>query len=211
MKRLPKISGFLNRLSLINRWGLMFNTKAENVKEHSLDVAFIAHALAVIRNRYFGGTLDVAKAVLYAVYHDASEALTGDMPTPLKYFSPEVKQAMDKIEELAIRKMVSCVPTEMQGDYEEVFHIPTEYKPLVKAADRIAALAKCQQERKRGNDELIPAETRLSEELAKSAIELPEVNHFIEYFLPAFTAPVDTLCSGNGSWVLDAEDMKEAN
>ncbi len=209
MKKYPKIFGFLNRLGLINRWGLMFNTKAENVKEHSLDVAFIAHALAVIRNTYFGGTLDVAKASLYAIYHDASEALTGDMPTPLKYFSPEVKQAMDKIEDLAVQKMVSCVPPEMQEEYRQVFHIPADYKPLVKAADRLAALAKCQEERKRGNDELIPAEARLSEELAKSAADLPEINYFIEKFLPGFTAPLDTLCSGNGSWVLDAEDMKE--
>lgn len=201
-----KIFGFLNRLSLIQRWSLMYSTKPENVAEHSWNVSAIAHALAVIRNRFFGGNLDVAKVVLHAVYHDASEALTGDTPTPLKYFSTEVKAALDSIEALAVRKMVSCLPAEMQGDYQAVFDIPADLKPLIKAADRISALAKCIEERKRGNDEFAPAEKRLSDDLAAARIDLPEVGYFLDNFLAGFNLPLDALCSGNGSWLIDNED-----
>lgn len=203
-----KIFGFLNRLSLITRWSLMFNTRPENVAEHSWNVTTIAHALAVIRNRFYQGNLDVAQVVLHSVYHDASEALTGDTPTPLKYFSPEVKAALDAIEGLAIKKMVSCLPEEMKDDYRQVFNIPAEYKTIIKAADRISALAKCIEERKRGNDEFMPAEKRLSDELAATKDTNPEVAYFMENFLPAFNLPLDALCSGNGSWILDQDDMK---
>lgn len=211
MKKTFKIFGFLNRLSLIIRWSLMYNTKSENVAEHSWNVSAIAHALAVIRNRFFDGNLDVAKVVLHAVYHDASETLTGDTPTPLKYFSPEVKAALDSIEALAINKMVNCLPEEMKDDYRQVFNIPAEFKPLIKAADRIAALAKCIEERRRGNDEFIPAEKRLSDELESTKESLPEVGYFMDNFLPGFNLPLDALCSGNGSWILDAEDTKYTN
>lgn len=208
-----KLFGFLNRLNLIDRWGLMFSTRKENVKEHSWDVAAIAHTLCVINNSYFAGlndpfgfAVDPAKAATYALFHDASEVITGDMPTPVKYFSDEVKAASDRIEQLAINKMVKCLPAEMRGAYEDVFHIPAEYKPIVKAADRIAALAKCLEERKRGNDEFARAEARIMELLDETRVTMPEVGFFMDHFLPGYQMPLDALIEGNGSWLLDEGD-----
>lgn len=204
--KIYKIYGFLRRLIFIDRWSLMFSTRKENVKEHSWDVAAIAHTLVLIANTYFNGTLDPAKATLYGVFHDASEAITGDTPTPVKYFSGEVKAAADRVEVLAIKKMVNCLPEEMRGAYEEVFHIPSEYKPIVKAADRIAALAKCLEERKRGNDEFERAEFRIRQVLEETREDMPEVGYFLDHFLPGFQLPLDALCEGNGSWIIDSDD-----
>jgi 5'-deoxynucleotidase len=201
-----KLFGFLNRLLYIDRWALMFSTRKENVKEHSWDVAAIAHTLAVIAKAYFNGSLDPAQAALFGVYHDASEAITGDMPTPVKYFSPEVKAASDKVEILAIRKMVSCLPVEMRGEYEGVFNIPATYKPIVKAADRIAALAKCLEEKKRGNDEYARAEARIRHVLETTREDMPEVGYFLDHFIPGYQLPLDALCEGNGSWILDGDE-----
>lgn len=209
-----KLFGFLNRLQLIDRWGLMFCTRKENVKEHSWDVASIAFTLCVIANTYFRGfwdpegrpLLDPNKAAAYGIFHDASEAITGDLPTPVKYFSSEVKAASDKVEALAIRKMVRCVPAEMQGAIEGVLNIDPVYKPIVKAADRIAALAKCLEEKKRGNDEFARAEARIIQVLEETRKELPEVGHFLDHFLPGFQLPLDSLCEGNGSWIIDGEE-----
>lgn len=201
-----KFFGFLRRLMFIDRWSLMFSTRKENVKEHSWDVAAIAHTLVVIANTYFNGSLDPAQAATYGIFHDASEAITGDMPTPVKYFSDEVKAAADKVESLAINKMVSCLPAEMRGVYEGVLHIPTEYKTIVKAADRIAALAKCLEERKRGNDEFMRAEARMNKALEETIKEMPEVKYFLDHFLPGYQMPLDALCEGNGSWIIDSED-----
>ena len=208
-----KIFGFLNRLNLIDRWALMFSTRKENVKEHSWDVAAIAHTLCVISNKFYAGSdcpfgiglLDPAKAATYGIFHDASEAITGDMPTLVKYFSNEVKTASDKVEALAIRKMVSCLPEEMRPEYEKVFNIPPEYKAIIKAADRIAALAKCLEEKKRGNDEFFRAETRIRLVLEETRKDLPEVGYFLDHFLPGFQMPLDALCEGNGSWIIDSE------
>jgi 5'-deoxynucleotidase len=208
MKKIFKLFGFLDRLRNISRWGLMFSTRPENVKEHSWDVATIAHALAVIRKVYYKGNLDPAKASLYALYHDASEAITGDMPTPVKYFSSAVKAAADEVEKLAICKMVGCLPEEMKSEYERVFNIPTEYYPLVKAADRISAFAKCQDELKRGNDEFIRAVTRISAELVTTRQAYPEVDYFLDHFFPGFQMSLDSLCEGNGSWIIDGEGDK---
>ena len=209
-----KFFGFLRRLSLIDRWSLMFSARKENVKEHSWDVAAIAHTICVISNTInhegedpFGiGELDANKAATYALFHDAAEALTGDMPTPVKYFSSSVKDASDKVEALAIRKMVSSLPIAMRSVYEEAFNIPPEYKKIIKAADRIAALAKCLEEKKRGNDEFARAEVRLIEALEETRKELPEVGYFLDHFLPGFQMSLDALCEGNGSWIIDSEE-----
>ena len=175
------------------------------MKEHSWDVAAIAHTLVVISNTSFEGTLDPAQAAAYGIFHDASESITGDMPTPVKYFSTEVKAASDKVEALAIRKMVSCVPAEMRGAVGEVLNIPTTYKPIIKAADRIAALAKCLEEKKRGNDEFARAETRIRQVLGETRKDMPEVGYFLDHFLPGFQLSLDDLCEGNGSWIIDGE------
>ena len=212
-----KFFGFLKRLSLIDRWSLMFSTRKENVKEHSWDVAAIAHNLCVISNTIihegddpFGiGLLDANKAVTYALFHDAAESITGDMPTPVKYFSAEVKTASDRVETLANRKITSSLPAEMKIVYEEVFSIPSEYKKIIKAADRIAALVKCFEEKKRGNDEFARAEVRLVEALEETRKEMPEVGYFLEHFLPGFQMSLDALCEGNGSWIIDSEEEAE--
>ncbi|OGT99717.1 MAG: hypothetical protein A2X80_07840 [Geobacteraceae bacterium GWB2_52_12] len=201
-----KLWGIFKRLSLIDRWGLMYCTTRENTKEHSWDVASIAFNLVVISNSFFSGKLDPSKAATYGVFHDAPEAITGDMPTPLKYFSAEVKAASDQVEALAIRKIVSCVPAEMQGAFSDVLNIPTEYKVIVKAADRIAGLAKCLEERKRGNDEFARAETRIRQLLSETSKEMPEVRFFLEHFLPGFQLSLDDICEGNGSWIIDGEE-----
>ena len=168
-------------------------------------MSVIAHTLAVISNKYFNGTYDPAKAVLFALYHDAPEAITGDMPTPLKYFNKEVKAAADHVETIAIQKMVNCLPVEMRDEYSKVFNIPCEYKHLVKAADRIAALAKCLEEKKRGNDEFDRAELRNREVLEDTRQEMPEVGYFLDHFLPGFSLSLDQLCEGNGSWIIDGD------
>jgi len=207
-KQVFKIFGFLHRLRFINRWGLMFCTRQENVKEHSFDVATIAHCLAVIHNTYFNGNLDPARAALYAIYHDACEALTGDMPTPIKYYSEMVKAAADEMEALAVRKIVSSVPAEMKSEYEQVLNIPVEYKPLIKAADRLAAIVKCMDEQKCGNDEFVPAGKRQSLELATSKQYRAEVNYFLDHFFPGYEMSLDALCEGNGSWLINREEVQ---
>ncbi len=208
--KVSKLFGFFNRL-IIKRWQLMYSTREENVKEHSFDVSVIVHTLAILANTYFSGNYDPAKAVMFAVFHDTPEAITGDMPTPVKYFNPDVKAAADKVEALAIQKMVSCLPVEMRGEYEKVFNIPCDYKPLVKAADRIAALAKCLEEKKRGNDEFVRAELRHRKDLEETRKTMPEVGYFLDYFLPGFNLSIDQLCEGNGSWIIDGDADEPQN
>lgn len=201
-----KLFGFLTRLAFIDRWSLMYSTRKENVKEHSWDVAAISHTLVVISCTYFNGVLDAAMATAYGVFHDGSESITGDMPTPVKYFSSEVKAASDKVDALANRKIINSVPIEMRGAIEGVIDIPQTYKPTIKAADRIAALAKCLEEKKRGNDEFARAEARIREVLEETRKDMPEVGFFLDHFLPGFHLSLDALCEGNGSSIIDSED-----
>lgn len=187
---------FLSRMRYISRWGLMRNTVPENIQEHSLDVAVIAHALAVVRNTYFNGTLDASRAALYGIFHDASEIFTGDMPTPVKHFNPDFKQSFHQLEDRARRKLLAMLPPEMSGEYESLFFFEgeAEYVPLVKAADKIAALAKCIEEEKSGNLEFRRARAEHEENL--SASPLPEVRYFMEKFLPGYRLSLDELNLG---------------
>lgn len=187
---------FLSRMRYISRWGLMRNTVPENIQEHSLDVAVIAHALAMIRNTYFAGNLDPSRAALYGIFHDASEIFTGDMPTPVKHFNPNFKRSFHQLEDRARRKLLDMLPPELAAEYEPLFFFDEQqdYALLVKAADKIAALAKCIEEGKSGNLEFRRAEAEHYEQL--SASPLPEVRYFLEKFLPGYRLSLDELKLG---------------
>lgn len=187
---------FLSRMRYISRWGLMRNSIPENIQEHSLDVAIIAHALVMIRNTYFEGTLDASRAAMYGIFHDASEIFTGDMPTPVKHFSPDFNRSFHQLEDTARKKLLAMLPPELAKEYEPLFFFDDkkEYVQLVKAADKIAALTKCIEESKSGNHEFHRAETEHFEQL--SASDLPEVRYFLEKLLPGYRLSLDELKLG---------------
>lgn len=180
------------RMRYINRWGLMRNTQPENIQEHSHQVAVLAHALAVIQNRYFGGRVDPGAVAVAALYHDASEILTGDMPTPIKYDNPDIQSAYQAVEATAERKLLSMLPEDLRGEFEEAVTIPDpQVRALVKAADKLSAYLKCVEERKAGN-----AEFRSAEEQTYAALRdnpLPALDYFMDRFLPGFQLTLDEL------------------
>ena len=170
---------YISKLRWLQRWGLKRNTVNENVMEHSWEVATIAHALALIRNRYFAGTLDVNAIVVAALYHDCSEVITGDLPSPIKYHTPEITQAYKAIERQAEHELLNLLPEELQEDYRPVIvedQIPEEHRTLIKAADTIAAYIKCHTEVAAGNREFSKAEE--SVKLRLEQLNLPEVRFF---------------------------------
>lgn len=185
---------YLARMKFIRRWGLMRNTRTENIQEHSLQVAMIAHGLAVIRNERFGGSVDPARVALLAVFHDAEEVITGDLPTPVKYFSDEVREAFSSIGRVAQDRLLSMLPAFMRPSYEELLRPALQddsERELVKAADRLAAYLKCLEEAKAGNQEFALAEQQVWRALL--GMNLPEVNYFLEEFLPSFRLTIDEL------------------
>ncbi|MBR1815635.1 MAG: 5'-deoxynucleotidase [Lachnospiraceae bacterium] len=184
------------RMKYINRWALMRNTREENLSEHSLDVSMIAHALCVIGNARYGKKLDANHAALIGLYHDASEIITGDMPTPIKYYNQDIKEAYKTIEERANRKLLSQLPDDISKAYEDVFFKTENYEyewRLVKAADKLSALIKCIEEEKTGNKEFTKAKEATGKAVEKLATELPEVNDFMKEFLPAYAKTLDEL------------------
>ena len=181
----------LSRMRYISRWGLMRNSFPENIQEHSHQVAILAHALAVLRNEYFGGQVDTGAVAVAALYHDASEILTGDMPTPIKYDNPAIQSAYQQVEAVAEQKLLSMLPEELRGAYESAFTASEDEEKLVKAADKLSALRQCIEERKAGNREFLSAE-----EQTRRAIEemhLPEADWFMEHCLGAFEKNLDEL------------------
>ncbi len=185
---------YLARMKFIRRWGLMHNTYPENIQEHSLRVAMIAHALGVIRNRLFGGRINPERAAALALFHDASEVLTGDLPTPVKYFNPDIRTAYQTIETVARRKLLELIPAELQADYRALLledGTDREHHELVKAADRLAAYMKCLEELAAGNHEFSKAEKTLRASV--EALELPEVRYFLETFVPSLKLTLDEL------------------
>mgnify|MGYP002511057080 FL=1 len=182
----------ISRMRYINRWGLMRNTRLENIQEHSHQVAVLAHALAVIENRYFGGQIDPGAAAVAALYHDASEILTGDMPTPIKYDNPDIQSAYKDVEAVAEKKLLSMLPPDLRPDFEDAITIPDpELHAIVKAADKLSAYLKCVEELKAGNAEFKKAaEQTLA---ALRAMEMEELEWFMEKFLPAFSLTLDEL------------------
>ena len=185
---------YLARMKFIRRWGLMHNTYPENIQEHSLRVAMIAHALAVIRNRRFAGGVSADRAATLALFHDASEVLTGDLPTPVKYFNPDIRSAYQAIEAVAKQKLFGMVPAELQEEYRGLFFDQArdrEHRDLVKAADRLAAYTKCLEELAAGNHEFSKAEKTLRASV--EGLDLPEVRYFLDTFVPSFKLTLDEL------------------
>jgi 5'-deoxynucleotidase len=185
---------YLSRMKFIRRWGLMHNTYPENIQEHSLRVAMIAHVLAVTRNRLFGGTVSAERTALLALYHDAGEVLTGDLPAPVKYFNPHIRAAYRGIEAAAHDKLLAMVPDALKEDYRPLlFAEPADraHWEIVKAADKICAYVKCLEEIAAGNGEFVKAEKALR--AAVDALELPEVRYFLQEFAPSFRLTLDDL------------------
>ena len=180
------------RMRYIARWGLMRNTQPENIQEHSHQVAVLAHALAVIQNQYFGGSVDPGRVAVAALYHDASEILTGDLPTPIKYDNPDIQSAYQQVEAVAVEKLLSMLPEELRPAYEEALTIPDpEVRALVKAADKLSAYIKCVEELKAGNNEFRQAAGQTRKAL--EGYELPEVTYFLETFMDSFSLTLDEL------------------
>ena len=182
----------VNRMKLINRWALMQNTNKENIAEHSHSVAVIAHALALIGNKEFGKSYDEGRAAVLALYHDTTEVITGDMPTPVKYYNDDIKNVYKDIERVAGERLLSMLPEDYKGDYEPFFEKQPEDEELwklVKAADKISALIKCIEEYRMGNREFEIALKAQEEKI--DAINLPEVKFFKEHFLPAYYLTLD--------------------
>ena len=184
---------YISRMRYIGRWSLMRNSLPENIQEHSHMVAVIAHALGVIRRDVFGRPCNPADYAAVALYHDSSEILTGDLPTPIKYHSREIMGAYKQVETLACEKLLSTLPPELRPAYEELLTGETQEQlhDLVKAADKLSAYIKCIEERKAGNKEFLSAEKQTRAILEQS--ELPEVAYFLEHFIPAFELDLDEL------------------
>ena len=193
MERQFSFFAYLSRMRYINRWGLMRNTFQENVQEHSHMVAVLAHTLAVIRRDVLGKPADPGLAAAAALYHDAPEILTGDLPTPIKYYSPDIRDAYKQVEQVSAGKLLDMLPPELRGAYEPL--VREDYDPetraLVKAADKLSAYIKCVEELKAGNNEFRQAAEQTLEAL--KAYGLPEVDYFMERFLPAFGLTLDEL------------------
>jgi 5'-deoxynucleotidase len=176
----------------INRWGLMRNTVQENIQEHSHMVAVLAHALAVIQNKYYGGQVDPGAVAVAALYHDASEILTGDLPTPIKYDNPDIQTAYQQVEAMAERRLLSMLPEDLRPDFEAAITIPDpEVYALVKAADKLSAYLKCVEELKAGNAEFKKAKEQTYDALLQSPI--PALQYFMEHFLDGFSLTLDEL------------------
>ena len=182
---------YISRMRYIGRWSLMRNSLPENIQEHSHMVAVIAHALAVIRRDIYGVPCDPDKCASVALFHDSSEILTGDLPTPIKYHSEDIQNAYRQVEQLACSKLIATLPEAMRGTYESLLcgEDSVQLHDIVKAADKLSAYIKCIEERKAGNNEFISAEKQTRAIL--DASPLPEVKYFLDKFIPAFELTLD--------------------
>ncbi len=185
---------FTSRTKYINRWALMRNTRYETLSEHSAEVAQLAFALATIGNQRLGKNYNCERASLLGLYHDTPEIITGDLPTPVKYYSKETKEAYKAVEKNATKQLLSMLPEDLLPSYEPLFKKKNEDKELwklVKAADKISGYLKCIEERKAGNSEFCEAEERLLKSMDK--LECEELKIFIEEFLPSFEKTLDQM------------------
>lgn len=192
MKMERRFFAIISRMKYINRWGLMRNTISENISEHSLETAFIAHVLALYRNVRFGGSADPERAALLAMYHDVTEIITGDMPTPVKYYNSEIREQYDKVEKFAEKKLLGYLPEDLREYYAPLFgktEEEAELWQLVKAADKLSALIKCLEERQMGNNDFANAEKSTLEAIHK--MNLPEAEEFIKEFLLSYNLTLD--------------------
>ncbi len=191
MKKHTNFFALTSRMKYINRWGLMRNTRQENIAEHSLDTAIITHLLCEIKNKRFGGNVDASRAVMYAIYHDVPEIITGDLPTPVKYYSPVISEAYKDVEKAAVNKLLEGIPEYLRDTYAEIFNEENdpELRRIVKAADKISALIKCIEERKTGNSDFLDAERQTLASIKK--MNMPEADVFLNEFLPAYSLTLD--------------------
>ena len=186
----------ISRMKYIERWALMRNTITENLSEHSLEVSMISHALCIIGNVRYGKNLDADKTAVIALYHDASEIITGDMPTPIKYYNKNIKEVFKSIEDEANHQLVSQLPYDLKAAYEDIFfkkdNLDYEWK-LIKAADKLSALIKCIEEEKTGNREFIKATEATEESLRQMSVNIPEITDFMKEFIPSYYKTLDEL------------------
>lgn len=185
----------LSRMKYIDRWGLMRNTRQENLSEHSFETAVLAHALATLRNVRFGGHVQPERAAVLALFHDAPETLTGDLPTPVKYYNPDIRGAYGAVEKAAEQTLLSLLPSDLQDSYAPLLggdsESDAELHKLVKAADKLSAYVKCLEELKGGNAEFKKAKETIEADLR--ARDLPCLRYFMEHFIPAFLLTLDEM------------------
>ena len=190
---MSKFFAFLNRMKYIKRWSLMRSVREENIMEHSLEVSILAHALAVIKNKKFGGSVNIEKVVLLAQYHEVGEVITGDLPTPIKYFNPQIKSAYKDLETFASQKILDTLPDDIKMEYEQ-YVLPDEnseeYK-IVKGADRLSAYLKCVEELKAGNSEFKKAKRTILNDLKN--LKREEIDYYLKEFAPAYELTLDEL------------------
>lgn len=182
------------RMKYIDRWALMRNSRNENISEHSMEVAMIAHGLAIISNEKCGGKVDIDRVAMMGLYHDANEIITGDMPTPVKYYDEDIRQAYKRVEDVASKTMLNTLPDYMKKYYEPLLFFDCQYEKewkLVKAADKLSALIKCLEELRAGNQEFQTAKETTEKSLI--SMDMPEVIIFIHEFLPAYELTLDEL------------------
>lgn len=183
----------LSRMKYVNRWGLMRNARTESLSDHTLDVVFIAHALVVIANTYYYAALDEGRVALLAAFHDAPEIITGDLPTPVKYFDPEIKKSYDRVEQSAKARMISQLPEDMQMTYDGIMNGEESEDDIllkyVKAADKLSALIKCIEEEQSGNKDFVKAKEATLKTIQD--LHMPEVDFFLDYFLPGYYLTLD--------------------
>lgn len=183
---------YIARMRFIQRWALMRNSYTENIQEHSHQTAVLAHALAVLRNERFGGQVDAGAVAVAALYHDASEILTGDLPTPIKYYNPAIRDAYKQVESVAAQKLLDMLPSDLRPAYDEALS-PSDpgIEELVSAADKLSAHIKCLEELKAGNSEFKKAAEQTRAALER--FDLPELRCFCEEFLPSFELALDEM------------------
>lgn len=184
----------VSRMKYIERWALMRNSRPENLSEHSLEVALIAHALCTIGNVRYGLELNGERAALLALYHDVSEIITGDLPTPVKYFNADIETAYRQVESVAIEEMLKQLPDDLRPVYHDILHEnDEELKTIVKAADKLSALIKCIEEKSAGNSEFATAEISTKKAIEEMIPAIPMVKDFLETFIPDYGRTLDEL------------------
>ncbi|MBO5223297.1 MAG: 5'-deoxynucleotidase [Clostridia bacterium] len=186
-----KFFAFMARMKFVNRWSLMRNTTTENIAEHSLNVSMIAHCLALIENKFYGGKYDVFKIGMIGAYHETSEVITGDLPTPIKYFSKEMRDSYKSVEKIANDTLLATLPKDFVADFDELINASEEEYLLVKYADKLTAYIKCIEETACGNSEFKQAGASILLEL--KSFNSKSVDYFLEVFIPAYSMTLDEL------------------
>lgn len=189
MKNNGDFYALLFQMKNITRWGLMYNTRTENLSEHSMECAVLAHALALIGNEHFGKNYDANRILSAALFHDMNEVLTGDLPTPVKYYNDKIKDSYKEIERISLEKMFSLLDDETARAYNELLTLSEEETKLVKGADKLCAYIKCLQELERGNREFSSA--RVYNEHSLKELRIPEVDFFLQHYVSSFTKNID--------------------